>query len=137
MLSPMRTLMFLAFAIQALLGPAHLTVEVCHGRVQLPANDGSSCCGPSHGHDEGDEASEEALDDECSACFDIELSASDESIATPDVLEFQAPSVALTTSNRVASVWPVTEGHSFQVTRAPPPGVTPTGLLPGAFPLRI
>lgn len=137
MLSPIRTLVFLAFALQAMLGPAHLTIEVCHGSMQLPASDGSSCCGASHGHDEGDENPEVERDGECSDCFNIELTASEEATPTPDVFELDSPTVAVVPIVNVAYVWPVTDRNSVAATRAPPTGVTPPGLLPGAFPLRI
>lgn len=135
--SPTRILLLLALAYQAMFGTTHLMIEVCHGGMQLRANDGSSCCATSHGDDERDEPSGEVLDGECSECFDIELSTPDELIATSAAFELDSPRVAVATIVGFAYVWPVADCSSFAVTRAPPHGVTPTGLLPGAFPLRI
>ncbi len=134
MLSPMRTLVILAFALQAMLGPVHLTLGVCHGRMQLLAGDGSWCCSPS---DESDEHSAAALDGECSECSAVELPQSAESIALAKAVETDSSRVAVATTIDVVYVWPAADRCSFAVKRAPPRGATPTGLMPGAFPLRI
>lgn len=142
MLAPLvRFLALLALAIQVAIGPACLALDVCHGSVQLPAADGASCCHES----EHCTAAEESKDDghtvasssECADCFDIELAASNEPIDAPGSFELVAPTIFIA---QVVHA-PLHKPHGACMTpcdaRAPPGAATPTGLLPGVFPLRI
>ena len=122
------------------MGPACLALDVCHGSVQLPAADGESCCHESEhctAEEEDPAGPIVATSSECSDCFDIELAASDEPIDAPRSFEFVVPTVF------VAQVVhePLHGPHGACMTpcdaRAPPGAATPTGLLPGVFPLRI
>ncbi len=122
------------------MGPACLTLEVCHGDVQLPAADGSSCChenehcAATQGDDDGPAV---AARSECAACYDIELAASDEPIEAPGSLDCAVPLVLV--AQVVQPVFSSPHGTCVPScdARAPPGATTPTGLLPGAFPLRI
>lgn len=141
LMSLLRVFALLAFALQAALGPAHLTLEVCHGEVQLPANDGSPCCSAEHCNQEENESEPgrpSVLNAECPDCFDIELVGSDGPADVPNSVELPSPP-----TSAVAAVveLPRARAPRFQqallVTRGPPGSLTPTGLLPGVFPLRI
>lgn len=137
-----RLLALLAVAIQVALGPACLTLDVCHGGVQLPAAEGSSCCVENE-HctatpaDLDHDGPAIAARSECQDCYEIELAASDEPIVAPGALEFVVPLVLVA---QVAHST-LSPPHGVSVprcdARAPPGAMTPTGLLPGAFPLRI
>lgn len=122
------------------MGPACLILEVCHGNVQLQAVDGSPCCYESEqctaAAESPDGPAVEARS-ECSGCFDIELAASDEPIDAPSSFELVVPTIFVA---QVVDA-PLSQPHGACVTpcdaRAPPGAATPTGLLPGVFPLRI
>ena len=125
----------LALAIQAALGPVHLTLEVCHGEVQLRTTDGSRCC-PTEHYDDGDGVPTQ-LGTECQDCFDIELVGSNDLPVVQDSNELPAPP----TFAAVAVLEFPGKAPSLQraplIARGPPDTLTPTGLLPGVFPLRI
>ena len=135
-----RLLAVLALALQVALGSAHLTLEVCHGDVQLPASDGSPCCSHEHS-DVGDSDPQPSdttqLSAECPSCFDIELVGSDDPVDVPSSVELPAPPtlVAVVVSESAAKVsgWQ----RAPLIARGPPDSLTPAGLLPGVFPLRI
>lgn len=136
----LRLLAALTLALQAVLGSAHLTLEVCHGNLHLPASDGSPCCAAGH-CDEGEGNSEfdriSVLSAPCSDCFSVELTGFDGPVDVPGTVELPAPptyaAVGVAEFIRVvADVRPVALSP-----RAPPDCLSPTGLLPGVFPLRI
>jgi hypothetical protein len=135
-----RLLAVLALALQAALGSAHLTLEVCHGEVQLPASDGSPCCSHEQ-HDEGDDDSQSSdpaqLNAECEGCFDIEPVGSDDPVEVPSSTELPAPPtfVAVAATESPGKVLGLQRAPL--IARGPPDSLTPTGLLPGVFPLRI
>jgi len=130
----------LALAIQAVLGSAHLSLEVCHGEVQLPANDGAACCSAEHCDATDNDAQPDGPlveSKECSECYDLEIAGVDDPIEVVDSVdplvqsEFVAAVVSERPSKPPGRVW------CERVTRGPPDALTPTGLLPGVFPLRI
>ena len=136
-----RLLAVLALALQATFGSAHLTLEVCHGEVQLPANDGSPCCSAEHcdeGEDEPEPGRPSVLNAECPGCFDIELVGSDEPADAPSSVELPSPpTCAVTACVELSRARAPRFQQALLATRGPPGSLTPTGLLPGVFPLRI
>lgn len=155
-----RTLLAFALLIQAALGPAGITLDVCHGRLQWAAPEGESCCGDegcetialdepscgcSHGADQtpghapGDEQPEgpsvQELDD-CLTCFQVALEGADEACETPvDTAGAAGTFVAISVeSTRIEHQRSL--GHP-RLSRGPPIRVERSGLLPGTFPLRI
>lgn len=140
MTSLSRFIVVLALALQAALGTTHLTLEVCHGEVQLPASDGASCCVAEHCEATGNDAQPDgplAESNECSECYDLEIVGVDDPIEVVDSGDPPAhsESVAAVVSERPSK--PPGRSWCARVTRGPPDALTPTGLLPGVFPLRI
>lgn len=130
----------LALAIQVALGPIHLTLEVCHGEVQLPASDGAPCCDAEHCDSTGDDTVPEgptAQGDECSECYDLEIAGVDDPFEVTGSVDVstQPEFVAAVVSERPSE--PRGRVRYARITRGPPDSLTPTGLLPGVFPLRI
>ena len=135
-----RILLVLALAIQAVLGSAHLSLEVCHREVQSPASDGASCCFAEHCDAADNDAQPDgplAEGNECSECYDLEIVGVDDPIEVVDSGDPPAhsESVAAVVSERPSK--PPGRSWCARVTRGPPDALTPTGLLPGVFPLRI
>lgn len=152
-----RTLVAFALLIQAALGPAGITLDVCHGRLQWAAPEGESCCGDdgcetaavdepscgcSHGSDEDSEHDEPSQGpsieerDDCTTCFQVALESADEACETPLSLEgAMATSVALS-AVPIEIVRQSPMRHA-RPARAPPLAIPQPGLLPGTFPLRI
>ena len=135
-----RFIAVIALALQAALGPAHLTLEVCHGVVQLPASDGSMCCSPElcdDGVSDLQPNDPTRLSAECPDCYDIEVVGFDEPVEMPSSTELPAPPtfVAVAVLESPGKM-PVCQRALF-IARGPPESLTPTGFLPGVFPLRI
>lgn len=143
---PLRLLAVLALALQAAFGSAHLVFGVCHGELRLPALDGSACCAPAdHCAEDGctsdgvhsDADGSEHTDAPCSDCFELEVVLAEDPMVPsisidvpPATTSFVAlPAVPLRTA-------PASIVRSLDA-RGPPHPPTPTGLLPGVFPLRI
>jgi hypothetical protein len=129
-----------ALALQVALGPAHLALEVCHGEVQLPAGDGAPCCDAEHCESAGEDTEPEgptAEGDECSECFDLEIAGVDDPFEVAGSVDVSAQSefAVAVVSERPSE--PMGRVRYAQVSRGPPDSLTPTGLLPGVFPLRI
>ena len=140
MVSLPRFLAVLALAIQMALGPTHFTLEVCHGRVQLPASDGAPCCAAEQCDSTGDDTQPEgptAKGDECSECYDLEIAGVDDPFEVTGSVDVstQPEFVAAVESERPCE--PRGRVRYTRSTRGPPDSLTPTGLLPGVFPLRI
>ena len=135
-----RFIAVIALALQAALGPAHLTLEVCHGAVQLPASDGSSCCSPElcdEGVSDFQPSDSTQFSAECSDCYDMEVVGFDDPVQGPSSTELPAPptfvAVAVLES---PGTMPVCQ-RALLIARGPPDSLTPTGFLPGVSPLRI
>lgn len=129
-----------AFAIHVALGPANLAVEVCHGEVQLPSADGAPCCAPEHcrgANDEEDPCGPTYSESDCWDCYAFELAGSDEPV------ELVSPVGSLPQRGfnglceTVCPEHPSWRWITVCAARGPPDALTPTGLLPGVFPLRI
>ncbi|QDV06153.1 hypothetical protein Poly30_16580 [Planctomycetes bacterium Poly30] len=146
-----RTLLLVALVIQAALGPAGLTLDVCHGRLQWAAPSGESCCGAeesapvacscSHEHEATPARPEQrqpSLEDSdgCSTCFQVAVDGSDDAFEARS-LDFSPvlALVPLTAWTALPAPAPMTAAPPLS--RAPPGCVRPHGLLPGTFPLRI
>ena len=140
MVSLNRLFAVLALAGHMALGPTHLRLEVCHGEVQLPAGDGSVCCGNEHHDSTGDETQSDGPtveDDECAECYDLEIAGVDKPFKVPETVELpMRPEFAAAVISERSSE-PMGRTRYARVTRAPPDSLIPTGLLLGVFPLRI
>ena len=136
-----RFLAVLALALQVVLGPAHLLLEVCHGEVRLSAaGDGIHRCVTKHcDAPDGDERSSDpaARITECSECYDIELAASEHPPVVSGSMELPTPPVFVGFVVLECSAKPLAQRSTARSVRGPPRDLTPTGLLPGVFPLRI
>ena len=151
-----RTLLAFALLIQAALGPAGMTLDVCHGRLQWAAPEGESCCGDtgcetvspdepacdcSHGSDEpmGHAPSEgpglEERDD-CTTCFQVALQGTDEACESPVEKVRTVAGAAALSARPGRSGRPSPIGQR-QLSNWPPADVQRPGLLPGTFPMRI
>lgn len=158
-------LVLLTLVAQAAFGPAGLTLDVCHGRLQWAAPSGETCCGPTEcvseepvvptcGCDHGDHgttivaqevrlSSTAGSDDTaqleevpCTACFQIALEGADEAFDTWTSDELAGPTIGYM-AHVVIEVLPGCAPRVEVGPRAPPGAVPRTGLLPGTFPLRI
>lgn len=135
-----RFIVALALAIQVALGPAQLMFGVCHGMIRLSVGDSDV-----HKCAERNEAigSEEAPTgplvehNDCSECYDIDLAGSDQPLVASGSVELptQLVLVGYVVPERLSK--PTSWQFGARVARGPPCAKTPTGLLPGVFPLRI
>ncbi len=136
-----RSLAVLALALQVVLGPAHLLLEVCHGEVRLSAaGDGMHRCVTKHcDAPDGDERPSEASAriTECSECYDIELPASEQPPMVSGSRELPTHPVFVGFVVLECPAKPLAQRSTARSVRGPPRALTPTGLLPGVFPLRI
>lgn len=143
-----RSLLLVALVIQAALGPAGLTLDVCHGRLQWAAPSGEPCCGDeesaptacgcSHepGHESGSEGASLEESDPCSTCFQVAVDGSDDACEARN-LDFSPVLTRALPPSWTELPAPAPLRLAPHLSRAPPGCVRPHGLLPGTFPLRI
>ncbi len=134
----LRFLLVLGFTFQVALGPSQLTLEVCRGRLQLPAADGAPCC-------QGDQCGDEGPTDDpavehhthCTDCFEFVVEASQDPQHGAESIELPGPA-ALASDLGLMKTGDLGVQTEFVARSRPPPGaVKAAGLLPGTFPLRI
>ncbi|MGK0483235.1 MAG: hypothetical protein ACJAQ3_003218 [Planctomycetota bacterium] len=150
-----RSLLLVALVIQAAFGPAGLTLDVCHGRLQWAAPAGESCCGAIEAgvplesacdcdHDHGaprpaapaHEPISMQESESCPTCFQVALEGSDNAFESRGL--DLAPALAFCQIVPSIELAPApAKLASSHTSRAPPGAVPPPGLLPGTFPLRI
>jgi hypothetical protein len=156
-----RTLLAFALLIQAALGPAGITLDVCHGRLQWAAPEGESCCGddgcdtasvnePTCGCSHGSGVSEDhespegpnpagpsvEAQEDCATCYQVALEGTADACETPVDTERPPATFAAIRVVPHKTVLPCPSGDQ-RLSRGPPRDVPRPGLLPGTFPMRI